>query len=269
LLPDFRHNGSLLCVFIATDFGGDMDYKSRHAGGLGMPPVLVLNEEIVMKKIFAAMLLASVATTAFAADLPARNSAPPAPVYVAPVFTWTGFYLGVNGGYGWSNFRDNPGSTFPDPKGGLIGGTAGFNYQINQFVVGFEENLDWADLNNSHTLANGISTSSKLESQFTAFGRAGYAIDRSLLFVEGGYAGGELRNTLSDPINGSFSQSNWANGWGIGGGVEYAFTNNITARADYVFSQYQNKNYFAGSPDAVKAGLNVSDIRLGLNYKFW
>jgi len=223
-----------------------------------------------MKKLIAAVLLASVATAAFAADLPSRKAAPvPAPVYVPPAFTWTGLYVGINGGYGWSNFRGAGGNVFADPSGGMIGGTVGYNYQIGQFVVGLEDNLDWTDLSNSRTLTGGVSTKSRVNAFNTAFARAGVAFDRALFFAEGGLSSGDVKNQVTDPkLPGTISQSGWENGYGIGGGVEYAFTNNISARADYVFSHLQDKTYFAGTPDVVKAGLNVSQIRGGLNYKF-
>jgi outer membrane immunogenic protein len=63
--------------------------------------------EYVMKKILTAALLASVATSAFAADLPSRKGPPPAPVYYAPPFSWTGFYVGINGGYGFGDVNGN------------------------------------------------------------------------------------------------------------------------------------------------------------------
>jgi len=223
-----------------------------------------------MRSTLAAILMASVATTAIAADLPSRKAAPvPAPVYVPPLFSWTGFYVGVNGGYGWSDFRGSGGNVFAKPSGGLLGGTVGYNYQIGQIVVGVEDNLDWADMTNSRTLASGISTKSRVDAFNTAFVRGGYAIDRALLFVEGGWSAGDIHNKLFDPLTGiALSQSGWRNGWGLGGGIEYAFTNNVTARADYVYSQLQSRTDFGGTPYAVKAGLNVSQIRLGLNYKF-
>src|SRR3712207_1740638 len=120
-----------------------------------------------MKKI----LLASVALFGFAgaasaADLPARV-APPAPIVAAvPLFTWTGFYVGVNAGYGWQDNNDGsvfvpagtfgagtPGGTitFGDDNGdGFVGGgQIGYNYQIGTFVVGLEADLQWADLGGS------------------------------------------------------------------------------------------------------------------------
>jgi outer membrane immunogenic protein len=223
-----------------------------------------------MKKIIIATLMTTVASTAFAADLPSRKAAPAmAPAYVIAPFSWTGFYVGVNGGYGWSSTRGNANNSFTNPSGGLIGGTLGANYQIGQFVVGIEDNLDWADMTNSRTFLNGVSTSSRIDAFNTAFLRGGFAIDRALLFVEGGASSADLRSKVADPVlNGALSQSQWTTGWGLGGGAEYAFTNNITARADYVFSQPPSQTFFGNTIDQVKTGLNVSQIRGGLNYKF-
>ena len=101
-----------------------------------------------MKKVLLAALMAGVASSAMAADLPTRK-APPAPqVYSSPlVFSWTGFYVGVNGGWGGGT----NGGAFGSPTGGLVGGTVGYNYQVGQFVGGLEGDWDWADLNKNGT----------------------------------------------------------------------------------------------------------------------
>jgi outer membrane immunogenic protein len=235
------------------------------AGWLTHSPEMVGKKEIVMKKILTAALLATVATSAFAADLPTRKGPPPAPVYVPPPFTWTGFYVGVNGGYG---FGSGGNATFGNPSGGLVGGTAGYNYQIGQFVTGVEASLDWADLTKTQILLNGSSTSQKVDSLGNILARFGLAADRALFYVAGGYAGGDVRGTDLTAAGLSYSNSGWQNGWALGGGVEYAFTNNISAKAEYLFSQLSDKTYFAGSPDVVKAGLNVNTFKVGVNYKF-
>ncbi len=128
------------------------------AGGVvRIPSVMVCNEEIAMKKVLLAALMAGVASSAMAADLPTRK-APPAPqVYAAPpVFSWTGFYVGVNGGWGGGS----SGGDFGSPTGGLVGGTVGYNYQVGQFVAGLEGDWDWADLNKS-----GVNTLGTLQQQ--------------------------------------------------------------------------------------------------------
>lgn len=208
-----------------------------------------------MKKFLLAALLAGVATSALAADLPSHKAPPPPmPAYAPQAFSWTGFYIGVNGGYGFGS----DGKDFGNPSGGLVGVTAGYNYQIGQFVAGVESDLDWTDLTKSGVNTGGA-YSTRIDSLFTARARAGVALDRALLFVTGGYAGAE------DHVNfpGTYSQSDWRNGGVIGAGMEYAFTNNISAKAEYLYAPLENKTY-----DGVKNDTNLSLIRAGLNYKF-
>jgi outer membrane immunogenic protein len=208
-----------------------------------------------MKKFLLAALLAGVATSAFAADLPTHKMAPtPVPAYVPPAFTWTGFYIGVNGGYGFGS----SGGDFGNPSGGLVGGTAGYNYQIGQFVLGVEGDWDWADITKSGVNAVGP-YSTKIDDIATVRARAGFAIDRALFYVTGGYAGADTQ--LS--INGFGSQSEWRSGGVIGGGLEYAFTNNISAKAEYLFAPLQSQSF-----DGAKSDVDLSLVRAGLNYKF-
>src|SRR5215213_3448971 len=94
-------------------------------------------------------LLAISGIAATAADLrrPLPYAAPAAPYM--PYFTWTGFYIGANGGYGWGESRWNfPGGTTGDfnVSGGAIGVTAGYNYQIGPTVLGVEADIDWTNI---------------------------------------------------------------------------------------------------------------------------
>ncbi|MGO9770122.1 MAG: outer membrane protein [Roseiarcus sp.] len=209
-----------------------------------------------MKKFLMAALMAGVATGAWAADLPTHKApAAPMPAYVAPVFTWTGFYIGVNGGYGIGSASS---SDFGNPSGGFVGGTAGYNYQMGQLVLGVESDFDWADLTKSGINAAGP-YSTTIDSLFTARARAGLALDRALLYVTGGYAGADTN--LNIPAFGS--QSEWRSGGVIGAGLEYAFTNNISAKAEYLYAPLTSQTY-----DAQKSNVDLSLIRAGLNYKF-
>ena len=129
-----------------------------------------------MKKFLLAALMAGVASSAMAADLPTRK-APPAPMsYAPPVFSWTGFYVGVNGGWGGTS----GGNDFGSPTGGLVGGTVGYNYQISQFVTGLEGDWDWADINKSGVNGFVGPYSNKIDQLMTARARVGYAFDRAL-----------------------------------------------------------------------------------------
>src|ERR1041384_1009924 len=110
-----------------------------------------------MKKLLLASvgMLALGVASASAADIARRPPPPPAqPVYVAP-FSWTGAYVGINGGYGWgtSSFSTPfPSGSF-DTSGGLVGGTLGYNWQANQIVFGLEGDIDASWIKGSGTCA--------------------------------------------------------------------------------------------------------------------
>src|SRR5918994_232195 len=120
--------------------------------------------EFMMKKfLLSATALVALPAAAAAADLPVRT-APPAPIVAAPLFTWTGFYAGVNAGWGWRNSdRETvviggavPGTLFfPDNgDGGFTGGgQIGYNYQIGSFVIGLETDIQWADTDQGENVA--------------------------------------------------------------------------------------------------------------------
>jgi len=219
-----------------------------------------------MNKLLLAALLASVATGAFAADLPNQKGPPPAPAQVyAPPFSWTGLYAGINVG---GAFGDLSNTNFSNPNGGVFGGQVGYNLQINQFVAGVEADLDGtsAIANNTYALgtnkfATGLMTTERV--------RAGLAMDRTLLFLTAGYAGIDTRASYNDTVNGLAGwQQSWRNGAAVGGGVEYAFTNNISVKAEYLYTPFVDQTYFAGTPDAEKNSFSTNTVRAGLNYKF-
>ncbi|MBB3020744.1 outer membrane immunogenic protein [Microvirga lupini] len=167
------------------------------------------------------------AAAASAADLPVR-SAPPAPIIAAaPIFTWTGFYAGVNAGWGWRNDDSEsviigggaPGTLFFDNNndGGFTGGAQiGYNYQIGSFVLGLETDIQWADTNQDVRVsfvpaaAPGTFVPGEFRDDLSDwFGtlrvRAGVAFDRVLIYATGGLA---------------YTDNN--TGWVAGGGVEWA-----------------------------------------------
>ena len=190
-----------------------------------------------------ATLLASatlmIAGSAFAADLPARKVAPTAPV--APAFSWTGFYVGVNAGVNWSsrnvetilNGGDTAAGYYPDivqaispsPYGnsrtGFIGGAQiGYNYQINQFVIGAEADFmgmgvskrsgtsasatSLIDLGDDYALNSDVAgtTSTKITQNWlgTVRARAGFAADRFLVYATGGLAYGNVRSQTTSSL---------------------------------------------------------------------
>jgi outer membrane immunogenic protein len=220
--------------------------------------------------------LAIAASTAHAADLPSRYS--PAPAYGAvPVFTWTGFYAGLNAGYGW-NVGD---SRFYDPafgtvrgrrSGGFVGGVqAGYNYQFGMFVAGAETDLQYAAVGNKGASYGTTYYPGDSDGFFgTIRARAGVALNRALVYGTGGFAYGDIGgNQGFDAVLGHHSgdEINW--GWTIGGGVEYAITGNFTAKVEGLYVDLDTKdNYTLGGRVEVDRDAEFGVLRAGVNYKF-
>lgn len=204
-----------------------------------------------------ALLGAMVAAPAMAADLAKPQSYPVKAQVVAPppVFSWTGFYIGANAGYAWGSGKGAADYYGLSPDGWFGGGQVGYNYQFqNNVLIGVEADLQGSDISNS---ANGVN--SKLDYFGTVRARLGYAYDRFLPYVTGGLAYG--KNTINDL---GYSDSNTHVGWTVGGGLEYAITNNWTARAEYLYMDLGKKTY----DNIGDAGITASTARLGVNYKF-
>ena len=214
-------------------------------------------------------LAAGFATSALAADLPPRSNAP----YYAPppIFTWTGFYLGANVGYGFGQGTSDGTRAFGDQSGALAGVTAGYNFQSGPLVAGIEADLDFSDVAGSQSPKFATFTSGNVTGMGTLRGRFGYAVDRALFYITGGYAGANMRGGLSDNStnpNLIFNQSNYLNGYVLGLGMEFAVTNNISLKAEYLYSNFGSTNYFGGTVDSINAGTNFSTVKAGVNYHF-
>jgi outer membrane immunogenic protein len=226
-----------------------------------------------MKKLLISSIaaLGLLGTPTFATDMAVKAPPPPAPT---PVFSWTGFYVGVNGGYGWGNHdvtfdaaNDVAGPFITDghvprsvdshANGGLIGGTIGYNWQWTpRFVFGLEADLDWADIKGSGSVATPAFLdfdpfNTFGEQKLTAFGtfrgRLGYAFDRVLVYGTGGLAYGrtELNTSIIDVLGGRLcgspglcataSTDKWRAGWTVGGGLEWAFSPPWSLKVEYLY----------------------------------
>ncbi|MGO9327635.1 MAG: TonB-dependent receptor domain-containing protein [Steroidobacteraceae bacterium] len=208
---------------------------------------------------------------------PVATKAPP------PTFSWTGVYLGINGGYsfGGSDWTDGAtgGSTGNfGTSGFLFGGTLGANYQIGAFVFGVEADGDWTKTGGFGTFtatslcAGGCLTNSNWLA--TARARFGYAFDRILAYGTAGAAFGNVQaNFSNDPVS-----STTEPGWTVGAGVEVALAANWTAKAEYLFVDLANGSCTTDCAIQNPIGLplipniavkfNESIIRAGVNYKF-
>ncbi|WP_051335430.1 outer membrane protein [Methylocapsa acidiphila] len=251
----------------------------------------------------AASLALCAAGTGHAADLPSRVSEPVfTPPPPPPAFSWTGFYAGVNVGYGIDHFafpyivtsgdfnatfQGRSGITASGPLGGV---QVGFNYQLPFGVVlGVEVDNAWSGIR-GQTTVNGVLVggdrygSATFGSKFldfaTARGRIGYAFDRFMVYFTGGATLGSVNTYYSAatgaPFYASGSSTSTRSGLlphvgvvGIGG--EYAVTNNITVKAEYLYDFINARNTNFSTPaGAVNFGTRTMYHigRVGLNYKF-
>jgi outer membrane immunogenic protein len=231
--------------------------------------------------------------SALAADLPNLKEEPFASAPV-PAFSWTGFYAGVNGGYGLDHFafiytydtggfeKSTSGIT---SRGAVLGGQIGYNYQLSNLpfighaVVGVELDSDWADISGATNVATPLgplSFGARFENFGTLRERLGYDFDRLLLYVTGGltYATSEASYSANG-VSGSVTTTRFGVFPRIGvagAGAEYALTNNLTVRAEYLYD-FSGAHFEEFSPTSTSSiGFGTRSMyhiaRLGLNYKF-
>jgi len=250
----------------------------------------------------AVALVAIGAAPALAADLPARTYTKAPAVVAAPVYNWTGFYIGVNGGGGWgqSRFDYSPIGTTTgnyNMSGGLAGGTAGYNWQTGQFVIGAEGDIDWSGLRgtngnrptgavggficNGPVAAGGTGFACGTDNTWlgTVRGRVGIALDNVLLFGTAGVAFGDVRARIaSDPGFGIFGGATSTQvGWTAGAGVEWGFLPNWSLKGEY---RYVDLGSFTCGVQTVAGGSGCDPVNtarvpfhaniglVGINYRF-
>jgi outer membrane immunogenic protein len=266
------------------------------------------------KKIaLAAALAASFSGSALAADLPSKKAPVVAP---PPALTWTGFYVGANAGGLWSGNNSGnmqvygpvPGlSAVPvgrqvsNSYGGFLGGgQVGYNYQLMQkFVIGAEADIQGMAGNQGAANFTGFSSaggvnyttigkaSSNLQYIGTVRGRVGYLVMPTLLaYGTAGFAYGGVSSTISLATGGTdgtgggntFTYSNTQSGWTAGGGLEWMFLPNWSAKAEYLYYSLANGNISGGVIDTTLAqwgygitgtrSYNGNIVRAGVNYHF-
>ncbi len=251
---------------------------------------------MINKILLSTVAVVALAGTALAADLPSRRAppvfAPPPPI---PVFTWTGFYVGGQVGYEFG--RDN-GLAVATATGnglaangsrsnGVIGGAhIGYNFSSQSLpflgsflggfgsgvVVGIEGDVDGSSARANYALG-GIGVSNRDDIEGSIRGRLGYAFDRFLVYGTGGAAFGDFRNSYVNTLTGGGDTlSHTRVGYTVGGGVEYAVTNNFSLRAEYRFSDFGNYTDILGGTTAGGVAVRHRDtenrVQGGFSYKF-
>jgi outer membrane immunogenic protein len=227
-----------------------------------------------MKKFLVAgiAIAAFCAAPAFAADMPTKGPVYKAPV---PVFSWTGCYLGAHAGYGWGKKDWTVLSTLhlgpSDVDGALAGGQVGCNYQSGSWVFGAEGDFSWANIKGSApnlVLGPGNTIDTKVDWLSSATARAGYAIDRSLLYFKGGAAWARDRFVDNFAAGADATGTVTKSGWTIGGGYEYAFSPNWSAKIEYAYYDFGTVHKIFSSGDPYDIRQHMHTVKVGLNYRF-
>jgi len=270
---------------------------------------LIMHKRLLVTSALASVMFVSVAQ---AADLPRKAPIMKAPV--AAPFSWTGFYIGghVGGGWGdkkWSDWFDpiNGSSTVgPDASyhvsGVLGGGQIGYNWQSGWTVFGIEADASAASIKGSGNNdpfvfigpgvvaltgsgcldLNGACTT-KIEALGTITARLGAAVDRVLFYAKGGAAWEHEKHTVrafdllapNDPLTNftsTTSETRW--GWTAGAGIEYAFTNNWSAKIEYNYLDFGKDQVAFTLPAPTGFGVGgtlhqtLHVVKGGLNYRF-
>jgi outer membrane immunogenic protein len=225
-----------------------------------------------LKKMFlAAVAVFAITTLASAADLP-QQAAPQQPYYrpppvVSPAYDWTGFYIGVMGGYGFSDNASVNGFAVTNAglKGGFAGSTLGFNYQSGQFVFGVEDDFAWSGIGKTWPASFGVSVQDQMLAFGTITGRAGFAANNFLIYSKGGYA--YMLNEISATGFGATAwERRYHGGWTVGAGLEYGFAGNWSAKLEYMFAQYLATPYVYLNGATLAA--DVHTVKAGINYRF-
>ena len=248
-------------------------------------------------KLAVACAFAATAIPALAADLPA-----PAPVYksapvAAPSYSWTGFYLGLNAGYGWGDrtvqfFNGDPAfyapalaagpiptTLAPNPQGFIGGGQAGYNIQNGLIVYGIETDIQYSNVKGTAATATSIipypniltTAQEKLEWLGTVRGRLGVSNSDFLLYATGGLAYGHATASSSTLVTGPPGNSCANNlycsvgavsttkaGWTAGMGAEYAVAQPWTVKLEYLYYSLGSATYNEPSSSVPTTGMQAT-----------
>ncbi|MGE0232656.1 MAG: outer membrane protein [Flavobacteriaceae bacterium] len=243
-----------------------------------------------MKKIVLSTVAALALSTAaaYAADMPQAQAPIP---YGAPGFNWAGFYAGLHAGYitgdadvtsiastGGATDRV-PGNFYTtDVDGAVFGGQLGYNCQFGSWVFGVEGYVSGSTADGTTLSVFGAADDIygvEVDWMAGVTAKVGYAMNRWLAYVKGGYAGANVNYSVTDTVGpsiGAGSASQWMSGYQIGGGVDYALTNNLILGVEYRFADYGSETFVvplgAGGSVTDNLDLQTHTIMVNANYKF-
>ena len=189
-----------------------------------------------------------------------------------PAYSWTGLYVGAQGGWTWANFlRDIGAAPTSDwnPDGPVVGGHVGALYQWNMFVLGVEGDGEWWGIEGGDGGQGGVTDTVDGNWLASIRGRVGVAFDRFLVYGTGGWQWGNT--DIVQTAGGAAATVNVTfDGWTAGGGVGFAVTNNIIVGAEYRYTDF-DREAVGATAVAVAGGYDVDDfhaIRGRVSWKF-
>jgi outer membrane immunogenic protein len=226
-------------------------------------------------RALAVLAVCAAASPAIAADVPMKA---PRTAPMATTYNWTGIYVGGTAGYSKGHLKSNNDTTINHEPDGILGGVhMGANWQWNWIVLGVEADLALTNIDGEDNTSLGafnVDVDSKMKYLGTVRGRLGVAIDRTLLYMTGGYAYSEIDGRIRVTLGGvpvvSGSDQISLQGWTIGAGIEHAVTNNVIVRVEYLYVD------FGTNTSTVNLGFAFQDTfkwqshiaRAGLSWKF-
>lgn len=253
------------------------------------------------KILLGAASFATLSTAVYAADAIVEE----APVAVlVETYNWTGFYIGVNGGYGGGDFEHPFDVNLVDgddsipiangsldvTAGGFVGGAqVGYNWQMNQWVFGAEADIQGSNMKGEISLdaniggGGGTDIDAEAGTELDWFGtvraRVGFVpVERLLVYGTGGFAYGRTESYVNASIGGGTvideSVKHDRTGWTIGGGAEYAFTDHLSLKTEYLYTDLGTEKLFDFSAldddlsGSLDSDVKFHTVRAGLNWKF-
>ena len=224
-----------------------------------------------------ALIALGATVPALAADMAARPYTKAAPAVYAPIYNWTGFYIGghVGGAFGGSN--GFLGTTNNDSDGRFLGGLqAGADYQFApNWVLGIEGQYSWLASNNNGVAFTGGGAGYTYTNNQRAIGsvtgRLGYTWGPALLYVKGGYAYADRSESvtfLGGPAG--FGVDSRRDGYTVGGGLEYMFAQNWSGKVEYQYYDFGKTSFVTPAPLPAFGSTRNEEhtVKAGLNYRF-
>jgi outer membrane immunogenic protein len=206
---------------------------------------------------------------ALAADLPARTYTKAPPAYAAPIYNWTGFYIGghIGGAFAGDNSLTGNNGRF---LGGVQGGA---DYQFApSWVIGIEAQYSWLASNNTGVLfPGGVLVTSNSDQLGSVTGRLGYTWGPALLYAKGGFAWKD-RNNLGVSFNGTpqafTTDGDHRDGYTVGAGLEYMFAPSWSAKVEYQYYNFGDTTFTSGPVVGVRFRDDEHTVKAGVNYRF-